>query len=135
LVGNADEAEPIYTLEREEVAIYSEKWALVQSFIGTKALTAEYQRLSKLLRPKTLKKPRKLVGGLTIQQMEIEHNTFGATISADFSYIFNPVTREDRARIARDAYVASKRRDRYIEPIDRVVRAKVRRSPSASMPD
>ena len=35
----------------------------------------------------------------------------------------HPRTRTDRAYIAKHAYISSKRRERYIEPIDRVIRA------------
>jgi hypothetical protein len=37
--------------------------------------------------------------------------------------VFNPVRREDRAYVAREGYVPSIRRDRYVEPIDQVMRA------------
>lgn len=86
-------------------------------------MLTEFHRLSKLVKPRRLKKPRRLVGGESVQEIELDHNTFGATVSADFAHIFNPVTREDRARVAKHGYVRSLRRDRYIEPIDRVVRA------------
>ena len=49
-------------------------------------------------------------------------NTFGATIAGDYGNIFNPKTREDRTNIVRHAYVPSSRRQRYIEPIDRIIR-------------
>jgi len=63
-----------------------------------------------------------LLGGLSVRNEAIGHNTFGATLSLDYSYLFNPTTREDRAYIARHAYVPSKRRERYAEPIDRLIR-------------
>jgi hypothetical protein len=124
-VGYIDQAEPLHSLEHAEIDAYSEKWVEVQRFVGAKALNSEYERITKLIKPRALKKPRRLVGGSSIQQMEIDHNTFGATISADFAHIFNPISREDRARVAKDGYVASRRRDRFLEPIDRVVRASI----------
>jgi hypothetical protein len=123
LVGKSDEADPLYTLTYEEIDPYSELWAKVEDLISFKKLDVEFKQLSKKLRPKTLTKPRRLVGGPAVQQEELAYNTFGATISTDFAHIFNPVSLEDRANIARNAYVASRRRDRLIEPIDRVVRA------------
>jgi hypothetical protein len=125
LVGHADEAQPKYVLNHQEIRPYSEKWAAVQEFMGHTALDAEFKRLSRKLRPRSLRKPRRLVGGPAIQEEEIKHNTFGSVIGADLAHIFNPITREDRARVARHAYVASSRRDRMIEPIDRVVRASI----------
>jgi energy-coupling factor transporter ATP-binding protein EcfA2 len=63
------------------------------------------------------------LGGLAVQQEEVGHNSFGATLSAELGHIFNPITREDRLRIAREGYVSSPRRDRYADPIDKVIRA------------
>jgi hypothetical protein len=62
------------------------------------------------------------VGGTAFQNEELPQNTFGATIAGDYGHIFNPKTREDRARIVREAYIGSLRRQRYVEPIDRLVR-------------
>lgn len=73
-----------------------------------------------------------MIGGLAIQHEEIGHNTFGATISAEFAHIFNPNSQEDRVRIARDGYIPSKRRERYVDPIDRVIRASRPPSETAS---
>jgi S1 RNA binding domain/Type I restriction enzyme R protein N terminus (HSDR_N) len=70
-----------------------------------------------------LKKPRRLVGGSSVQQEDIGHNSFGATISADLGRIFNPNSRSDRSFIARFGYIPSLRRQRYVDPIDRVIRA------------
>jgi hypothetical protein len=68
-------------------------------------------------------KPVKLVGGLAKQKEQVPVNSFGATITTDFAHLFNPQSRADRSVIARHAYISSKRRDRYIEPIDKVIRA------------
>ncbi|MGD0236991.1 MAG: RNA-binding protein, partial [Syntrophorhabdales bacterium] len=74
------------------------------------------------LRPQSHRRPVSLVGGAAFQGEELPQNTFGATIAGDYGHIFNPKTREDRERIVRDAYIASLRQQRYIEPIDRLVR-------------
>ena len=66
-----------------------------------------------------------LIGGEAFQHEELPSNTFGATIVGDYGHIFNPSTREDRAQIVKHAYVASLRRQRYIEPIDRLIRSAV----------
>lgn len=62
------------------------------------------------------------VGGETFRNEELAPNTFGATIVGDYGHVFNPRTRDDRALIVRDAYVPSLRRQRYLEPIDRLIR-------------
>lgn len=82
------------------------------------------------LRQPTYARPVSLVGGTAFQNEELAQNTFGATIVGDYGHIFNPKTPEDRARIAREAYIASLRQQRYVEPIDRLIRNAV--APSAA---
>ena len=68
-------------------------------------------------------KPRRLVGGAYAQNEEVGQNTFGATLTASITSIFNPTTRIERAFIAKNGYIPSRRRERYVDPIDRVIRA------------
>lgn len=69
------------------------------------------------------KMPLQIVGGRTVRNEEIGHNSFGATLQTDFQHIFDPASDEERAYIAKHAYVRSLRRDKYAEPIDRLIRA------------
>lgn len=123
LAGAADQADPLHDIAYAEVDATTEKMSRFLAEFGTKALWEEYNRLQPRFRPQRLWKPRKLVGGAAIQREEVSLNSFGATISADFSHIFNPINHEDRVAIAKHGYISSKRRERYIEPIDRVIRA------------
>lgn len=72
-----------------------------------------------------------LVGGVSIQQQELAPNTFGSTIAGDYGHIFSPRTKEDRALIVQRAYIGSLRRQRYVEPIDRMIRVAVAPSSAA----
>jgi len=123
LASTVDSAEPLHDLSHDDFAPYSMQFAALLSDFGGAALDRDYARSQSLLRPKRYWKPRRMVGGAAIQQEEVGLNSFGATISADFAHIFNPLSRSDRALIATKAYVSSKRRERYVEPIDRVIRA------------
>lgn len=123
LAGRSDMANWHFEIPFADVEPFSESMAKFSQEFGHKATLADYNRLLPRLRPQKLWKPRKLVGGVAIQREEVKSNTFGATISADFSHIFNPINHQDRVAIVRDAYIASKRRERYIEPIDRIIRA------------
>jgi hypothetical protein len=118
ICGPSDINQPVHQMEHLDFEPYSQKWAELVEFIGHKALSVEQSRLSELTRPKEWRKPRALMGGLFTQSEEIEHNTFGTTVSKSLGQFFNPITREDRAYIAQHGYVASLRRDRLIEPID-----------------
>ena len=117
-----------------EFSASSEKMAELHGLIGRAILQRDYARISASIKPSTLWKPRRMVGGLATQQEEIGHNTFGATISAEFAHIFNPATLDDRVRIAREGYIPSRRRERYIDPIDKVIRASRPPSETASRP-
>ena len=68
-------------------------------------------------------KPTELLGGEAVQNETIEQNSFGTTLVMDYKHLFNPKTNEERAFIVKNAYVRSLRRDRYVDPIDRLIRA------------
>jgi len=126
--GFHDQAAPLHVLTFSEVDPYCEKFSKLQGFVGREALDAEFSRLSAIVKPRRYWKPRRLVGGASIQNDFVGLNSFGATISAELAHIFNPVRRADRAYVAREGYVPSIRRDRYVEPIDKVMRASSPRS-------
>jgi hypothetical protein len=126
--GFYDQASPAHSLSYAEVDPYSEKFANLQKFVGRETLDAEFTRLSAIIKPQRYWKPRRLVGGASIQNDVVGLNSFGATISAELAHVFNPVRRADRAYVAKEGYVPSIRRDRYVEPIDKVMRASRPRS-------
>ncbi len=68
------------------------------------------------------RRPVSLVGGSAFQSERLPQNTFGATIAGDYGRIFNPISSNDRKRIAEKAYIRSTARSRHIEPIDRMIR-------------
>lgn len=123
IAGQADQAHPLLEMVYDEVEPASEAMSKLLEDYGSRAVKTLYDRLVPRFRPQRLWKPRKLVGGAAIQREEVPINSFGATISADFSHIFNPINHEDRVAIAKNGYIPSKRRERYIEPIDRIIRA------------
>ena len=120
---DGDQSAPLIQLTYEDIDPARQGLADLVDQFGRQALEGLATRLTASMRPRRFWKPRRLVGGASIQQEEIGHNTFGATLSADFAHIFNPVTLEDRTNIAVNGYIPSRRRERYVEPIDRVIRA------------
>ncbi|MDB5554503.1 MAG: hypothetical protein JWL86_4487 [Rhizobium sp.] len=123
LLGFYDQADPVLKISYSEIDPYCEKFSQLQNFVGDDVLTKEFVRLSSVIKPLRYWKPRRLVGGASIQNDIVGYNSFGATISAELAHVFNPVLRKDRAYIAKEGYVPSIRRDRYVEPIDKVMRA------------
>ncbi|GBQ69544.1 hypothetical protein AA103196_2247 [Ameyamaea chiangmaiensis NBRC 103196] len=121
--GHADQAKPTLEMGYDDIEPTSELMGQLLQGYSENAVKKIYHAIVPRFRPQRLWKPRKLVGGSAIQREEVPINNFGATISADFSHIFNPINHEDRVAIAKHGYIPSKRRERYIEPIDRIIRA------------
>ncbi|CAG1004330.1 30S ribosomal protein S1 [Methylophilaceae bacterium] len=121
--GRYDQAEPSHKIDIAQLSSYSDSFVQLQNALSKNAVEVAYEQYIKSLSHLEYKKPRRLLGGLSVQNEEIGTNKFGATIAADFAHIFNPTTREDRAFIAHNGYIPSRRRERYVDPIDRVIRA------------
>jgi energy-coupling factor transporter ATP-binding protein EcfA2 len=121
--GYADQANPISRVVVTTLGAYSSDIADLQDLISWKRISEYATSLSKTIRPDGLFKPRRLVGGAGFQNEEVGQNTFGSTLTATISAIFNPTTGDERSFIAKHGYIPSKRRERYVDPIDRVIRA------------
>ncbi|TPL86428.1 S1 RNA-binding domain-containing protein [Mesorhizobium sp. B2-3-13] len=121
--GAYDQAKPQIVLDHASIEVYHSDFAALVRVFGREALEVAFSQILPSVRPKRFWKPRKQVGGVAFQREEIGMNSFGATLSADFSHIFNPISLADRTFIAKNGYISSKRRERYIDPIDKVIRA------------
>jgi hypothetical protein len=75
------------------------------------------------IKPQKYYRPTSLLGGSSVRNEEIGHNSFGAKIALEYRHLFNPASRAERAYIVKNAYVPSKRREQYAEPIDKFIRA------------
>jgi hypothetical protein len=123
MYGFADQAEPLGVTSCVSLGAYSPHIAKLIEIISWPALRTRSNALARQTRSQELYKPRRLIGGLAFQNEEVGQNAFGATLTSAISAVFNPTTPEERAIVARRAYVPSKRRERYVDPIDRVIRA------------
>lgn len=73
----------------------------------------------------TFIKPTQMLGGKAVVSEIIGQNSFGANISLEYKYLFNPDTLDERESIVSNAYVTSKRRESHVAPIDKIIRASV----------
>ncbi|MCF5708814.1 S1 RNA-binding domain-containing protein [Pseudomonas syringae] len=121
--GNVDASEPTGKVSCDDLGPYSPHVARLIELISWPKLQDHADLIARKMQPSNHFKPRRLLGGVGVQNEEIGQNKFGATLTATVTSIFNPTTVEDRAYIARMAYIPSKRRERYVDPIDRVIRA------------
>jgi energy-coupling factor transporter ATP-binding protein EcfA2 len=121
--GYADHVDPLSRALVADLGAYSPDVATLHDLISWRKLAAYAQTLSETVKPDGLFKPRRMVGGAEAQNEEAGQNTFGATLTASVHAVFNPTTRAERSFIAQHGYIPSRRRERYIDPIDRVIRA------------
>jgi energy-coupling factor transporter ATP-binding protein EcfA2 len=123
LAGPVDQDVPVHNLNLADLTSTSEKMAKLQDVMAADVLGGAAAAILKNMKPKPGRRPRSLLGGGVVQNEEIQQNSFGTTIATDFSHIFNPSTPSERVFLAKNGYIHSKRRERYVEPIDRVLRA------------
>lgn len=117
-----DTATPDVMLKHAELVSTNKGFAELLALCRREALQTQVDHVRRRFRPSSLVRPLELVGGLSIQNQQVPQNSFGATIAGDYGHIFNPKTPEDRALIVHHAYVPSLRRQRLVEPIDRLIR-------------
>ena len=117
-----DTATPDFCALHSELNSVSANFAKLMEACAKRTLYTHADSLRRRLKPKQYERAVALIGGHTFQTEELPQNAFGATISGDYGHIFNPKTREDRALIAKEAYIGSTRQQRYVEPIDRLIR-------------
>jgi hypothetical protein len=68
-------------------------------------------------------RPVDMLGGQAVANQSVGQNSFGANVSIEYKYLFNPDDRLDRDAVATKAYVPSKRRLSHVSPIDKIIRA------------
>jgi hypothetical protein len=122
LAGAADAASPTIELKFAQLNAADAKFASLVNLAGREALKRHADALRASIAAHPFQRPTKLIGGESVRNEEVPHNSFGAELALRFRRLFNPTTTEDRARVVREAYVKSKRRERFVDPIDRLIR-------------
>lgn len=107
-----------------EISVENEKYSNLIKFASKSTLSKDAQDILKLIRGRTVfQKPVRILGGNAVQNEEIPENTFGTSLALDYRHLFNPTTQHDRIDIVKNAYVASSRRQKHVEPIEKIIRA------------
>lgn len=117
-----DSAELVHRLEFGDINIASQTYAAFVAALGREDLGRSAERFRAQSTRRTVKRALKEIGGASVRNEEIGHNTFGSTLALDFRHVFTPSSAGDRAYVVRNAYVRSKRRDHYVEPIEKIIR-------------
>ena len=116
-----DEESPFLEIDLKDVNPASEKFIKLINVISVDAI---FERFQKLKLPSKASEATALFfnNRESAVEAEIVQNTFGERLNIDFRPLFTPDTPKERSHIARNAYIRSKRRDRYTEEIDKVIR-------------
>lgn len=123
LVGYNDQTSPLLRFKCDELDYYSESFNQILEVVGFESISKYLKSLEQLQVNTGFYKVRRLLGGGSIQDEEIAVNDFATTVTSTIANYFSPKSLEDRKKIVEEAYVPSKRRERYVDPIDRVIRA------------
>ena len=126
LAGSWDSASPEFSIPISE-------WLATDTNFGSFLSSFSYSNLEKkasasrkLIRTDTsFKNPLNLLGGKYVQNQSI-NNTFGETISIQYQHLFNPNEESEREDIVKNAYVKVTKHQAHVEPIDRLIRKKIR---------
>ena len=120
-----DTADPDIKLKHSEISVGSALYAQLIDKCRRSVLQKHADEIRTRFRKTQYRRAVSYVGGPAFQNEELAPNTFGATIVGDYGHVFSPRTRDERTLIVREAYVPSLRRQRYLEPIDRLIRTAV----------
>jgi len=95
------------------------------SFRATEKMAISFRNL---IRTKAkYHKPIHKLGGKHIQNMQIS-NSFGETLSLNHRHLFNPTNEAERADIVHNAYITIPKHLSHVNPIDKIIRKKIRPS-------
>lgn len=126
LAGTWDSANP-------EFEIPISNWLTTDTDFGSFLSNFSFSKLEKqastsrkLIRTDaSFKNPLNLLGGKYIQNQS-NSNSFGETISIQYKHLFNPNEESERQDIVKNAYVKVTKHQSHVQPIDRLIRKKIR---------
>lgn len=122
-VGRWDNEEPHHKVKKSNLQVSNVDFDGLVSSVSYKKLKDQAESFLHTRHKVKFWKPKQMLGGNTVQNKEIGYNYFGDQLSLNFRPLFNPQTLEQRAFIVNNAYIGSERRNRYVDSIDRVLRA------------
>ncbi|MFA0945242.1 MULTISPECIES: type I restriction endonuclease [Pseudomonas syringae group] len=124
IAGFWDKDDPEVTLTTEDINPLNPLFTDLYELCSKKNATKRTDAILKSIKSSaTYFKPIQMLGGKAVENETVGENSFGANVSIEYKYLFNPETLEDRASVAENAYVTSSRKDSHIAPINKIIRA------------
>ena len=128
LAGTWDNNEPIFKISIENWNSTNSDFSAFSESFGLRKMLLESDLLRNQLRSNVkYRKPIQQLGGKHIQNQQIK-NSFGESISIQYRHLFNPTDEAERTDVVANAYVQVKKHLSHVDPIDRLIRKKVRPS-------
>jgi len=128
LAGYWDEGKELYNIPFDRWLISDEGFSSFSQNFSKNTISKEIQDFKKSLRANVAyKQPISLLGGKFVKNQQL-NNAFGETISIQYQHLFNPNEETQRADIVKNAYVKVKKHQSHVDPIDRLIRKKIRPS-------
>ena len=134
IAGYANSNVPLYEIPANRWSAVDVEFNKFLEVFSSDNIGAWYKEIVRDIRPTRFWKPRKMVGGISAQDEEVGLNSYGISIKSDFRELFAPSTLEEREVIARKCYIPSKRRERYVDTIDRTFNAIIPPSEKNTVP-
>ncbi|MEN3943589.1 hypothetical protein WJU23_19985, partial [Prosthecobacter sp. SYSU 5D2] len=119
----SDSDEVIQSFSLQDAHAGTESFAAIVTALACKMLMQCAGEIHARLKPRKFERPLNLIGGTSARNEQIEYNQFGRLLTSRFQNLFNPSSWEDRKKIVEDAYVPSRRRTRYVDEIDSLIRS------------
>jgi len=126
MAGKWDSQNSLVDISLEENSVANDDYITLLELAGYATLSKEVSKIRLALKGSAkYTKPVFALGGKSIINETVGENDFGSNVSLEYQSLFNPDTIQEKAGIAQNAYISSKRRESHVAPIDRVFRATI----------
>ncbi len=115
IAGYFDSDEPVVEIKFEQINSVDPKFLEFSNFLSRTAVFKDGEQILAKIRGNTrFTRPLSLIGGKTVQNEELRENSFGATLSLEFRYLFNPESQDERKSVVVNAYAIEPRKYLYM---------------------
>lgn len=126
LAGSWETATPHFDLSSDDWIVSNNGFSAFLQIFSFSEIDRKSITFRKALNTKAnYTNPLYQLGGKLIQD-QTNSNTFGETISIGYQHLFNPLEESERIDIVRNAYVKVTKHMSHVDPIDRLIRKKIR---------
>lgn len=126
VAGYWDDAKPKFEIPLQEWVLTNDAFSLFCADFAKSKVEKKANQIRKAIRTDaSFKNPLLLLGGKYIQNQS-SNNTFGESISINYRHLFNPNEENERADIVKNAYVKVTKHQAHVDPIDKLIRKKIR---------